>query len=687
MTRLQDATSPYLLLHKDNPVNWYTWGPEAFAEAEATGKPIFLSIGYTGCHWCHVMNDESFSKSDVAQLMNDKFVNIIVDREERPDIDQVYQAAANTMGHNGGWPLNIFLNSKGQPYYVGSYLPPEPRDNLPAFKDALDMNAGRYHEEASTVASNATQVTTALDQTWNRDMRGNLGNDFLDNAAVRMAQRFDLFFGGMTGQVKFANTLALETLWRAYLRTGIPAFAQFAGVALDHVLLGGLRDHVGGGFYRYCNDERWTVPHYEKMLVDNALILDYVTLLWQHNRNTLCRDAINETVAWMLREMKVGDAFASSLAPDSEGEEGKYYLWTEAEIDAALQGTFVQRFKTLYNIRREGNLSNGKNILHRVGSPVTGQLSDADQAMITKQHEALLKIRQKRVAPMRDDKVLCDANAYAIYALANAGMAMNNQEWIAIAVKAFDFIVKTLGDGDRLYHSWRDGKRMSLGFADDYASMARAALLLNEITGDKRYIDYAKRWTTTMNQHYWNEAMGGYCFTADDAEPLIVRTRMIFDQPAPSANATMMVVLGRLHLITGEQQYFERAQMIAHVFANEATRVWQSMPAYFNALEQMSMALQIVVIGPPGTRTREMVQAAFGRSFPNRLVTVVAPDEPLPPNHPAFGKTMQNGVPTAYICQRNSCSPPVVTPVQLSQILQLPQQQRGQAQAPQAANA
>ena len=687
MNRLQDATSPYLLLHKDNPIAWRSWGPEAFAEAEAANKPIFLSIGYTGCHWCHVMNEESFSKADIAALMNDKFVNILVDREERPDIDQIYQAAANTMGHGGGWPLNIFLTPKAEPYFVGSYFPPEQRGDQPSFATHLDLNARRFHEEAQTVQSNATKIVSGLDQTWNRDMRGNLDNAFLDNSAVRMAQRFDLFYGGLLGQVKFANTMAMETLWRAYLRTGIPAFAQLDGVALDHILLGGLRDHVGGGFYRYCNDERWTVPHYEKMLPDNALLVDYLTLIWQFNRNTLCRDAIKETIGWMLREMKAGDAFASSLGPDSEGEEGKYYLWTEAEIDAALQGTFVQRFKTLYNIRREGNLSNGKNILHRVGSPVAGALPDADLAMLAKQHELLLAARQHRTPPMRDDKILADANGYAIAALANAGAAFGNSEWTSAAIAAFDFVAKTLGEGDRLYHSWCNGKRGAFGFADDYASMARAALILAEVTNEKRFIELAKRWTNTLNEYYWDKEKGGYHFTADDAPALIVRTRMVFDQPTPSSNGTMMGVLGRLYLITAEQPYFDRAQTIAQVFAGEAQRTWMSMPAYFNNIEFLSLSAQILVIGPPShPKTHEMAQAVFGRSFPNRLLTIVSPEDVLPANHPAHGKTMLNGLPTAYICQRNSCSPPIGNPVQLSQVLQLPQQQR-QQQPPQAANA
>jgi uncharacterized protein YyaL (SSP411 family) len=383
---------------------------------------------------------------------------------------------------------------------------------------------------------------------------------------------------------------------------------------------------------------------------------------------------VQNAIGWMLREMKVGDAFASSLDADSEGEEGKYYLWTEAEVDAALAGTFVQRFKSIYNVRRDGQV-HGKNAIQRIGSTVPYPLPEADEALLVRQREILLAARQKRVPPERDDKVLADWNGLAIAALANAGAAFQNNAWIAAGAAAFDFVVKTLGEGDRLYHSWRAGTRGAKGFADDYANMARAALALWEATGDKRFLDHAKRWTNTLNTLFWDSQNGGYFFTAEDADQLVVRSRGVFDLPNPPANCQMMGVLMRLHLITGEQQYFERAQAVGIAFAGEAQRVGISMPSYFNNVEFVSLAAQIVIIGPnENSKTHELAQAVYGRSFPNRLLTIVSPNETIPEGHPAHGKTMLNGVPTAYICQRNTCSPPVTNPVQLSQILQLPRQ-------------
>jgi uncharacterized protein YyaL (SSP411 family) len=669
---LARETSPYLLLHKDNPVHWRPWGPEALAEAAAANKPVLLSVGYTACHWCHVMNRESFADAETAALMNQNFVNIKVDREDRPDIDQIYQAAANAMGHTGGWPLTMFLTPKGVPFFAGSYFPKEERQGMPAFKKVLTDVSQLYREQPEPVSQNADRVMQHLNTLWQRDMRGPIDASAIEAAAVRIGQRFDIFFGGPLGTMKFPSVTQLDVLWRAFLRNGSSQFMQLVSTTLDNMLLGGLCDHVGGGFARYCTDERWMVPHFEKMLYDNAMILDMMVSVWQFNRNVLCRLRIDESVAFLLRDMMVEDAFASSLDADSEGVEGKYYVWTEAEIDAVLAGTFVQRFKAAYNVRREGKFE-GKNILHRLGSTAPFPQSDADEALLKKQRELLLAARQKRVPPLRDDKVLADWNGLAISALANAGAALQRPEWTNAAIKAFDFVVRTLGDGDVLHHAWHRGKRGARGFADDYAHMIRAALVLWELVGDKRYLDHAKRWARTMNEHFWDEKSGGYFFTSDDADPLIVRTRMLFDQPVASANSTMIAQLARLYQATTEDDYIKRADALFKAFGGEASRAFVSSGSYFSALETALAALQIVIVGPnTHPKTHELAAAVLGRSLPNRLLVVVGPDEKLPERHPAHGKAMQNGLPTAYVCQRGTCSAPITNPVTLSQALQLP---------------
>ena len=668
--QLERETSPYLLLHKDNPVHWRPWGPEALAEAEAANKPILLSIGYTACHWCHVMNEESFKDPEIAALMNEHFVNVKVDREERPDIDQIYQTAANSLGHTGGWPLTMFLTPQGDPFFAGAYFPKEERFGQPAFRRLLPEMARFYREQPDPVANTAARVQQAFANLWSRDLRGNLDPGVLDQSAVRISQRFDIFYGGLTGTPKFPNASLIEVAFRAYQRTAAPQFLQVALITLEHMALGGIYDHIGGGFARYATDERWMVPHFEKMLYDNAQLIDLYTLVWQHNRSPLYRDRIEDTVGWILREMMVEQGFASSLDADQDGEEGKYYVWSEAEIDATLMGTFVQRFKEAYGVRREGNFQ-GRNILQRLGNVYP--LPEADEAMLKKQRELLLAARLKRTPPLRDDKVLADWNGMAIAAMANAGMVFRQAPWTAAAIQAFAFIEKALGDGDRLYHSWRNGARQHVGFADDYAQMSRAALALWETTTDRRYLERAQAWVNILNEHFWDAQNGGYFYTSDDSDPLIARSRAVFDQSTPAANGVMINVLSRLHFITADNVYRERANALIQSFSGEVNRAAISMGSYLNGLDVAVTALQIVVVGQlDNPKTHELVNAVLGRALPNRTLIVVDPRQTLPSGHPAAGKTMQNGQPTAYVCQRQTCSAPISNPVTLSQVLQLP---------------
>ncbi len=672
MTRnmLDQETSPYLLLHKDNPVHWRAWGPEALAEAEAANKPILLSIGYTACHWCHVMEEESFRDAETAALMNEHFINIKVDREERPDLDQIYQAAASVLGQNGGWPLTMFLTPQGEPYFAGTYFPKEERFGQPAFRKVIPEVARLYREQPEPVANTTARVHQTFANLWARDLRAQIDAGVLDQAALHIGQRFDIFFGGMSGQPKFPSTPLIELLWRAHLRTGLGQFLQLVLTALDNMCRGGIYDHIGGGISRYSVDERWFQPHFEKMLYDNALLIDTLTLVWQHNRSQLYRERVEETVAWVQREMMVEQAFASSLDADSEGEEGKYYLWTEAEIDAALMGTFVQRFKEAYAVSRDGNFQ-GRNILHRTSSAFP--LPDADEALLKRQRELLLAQRLRRTPPMRDDKVLADWNGMMIAALSNAGTVFRKPAWINAAIQAFDFVVKTLGDGDRLHHSWRNGTRSLMGLSDDYAQMIRAALALWEATGDKKYLEHAQAWTLVLNEHFWDAQNGGYFHTPDDAEPLIIRARSIFDQSVPSANGLMISQLAKLYLATADTLYRDRCNALIQAFSGEVNRAYISMGTYLNGIETAINSVQIVIVGPRNNpKTHELAGAVLGRSLPNRTLMLVDPDEPLPEGHAAHGKTMQNGQPTAYVCQRMTCSAPITNPVTLSQVLLLP---------------
>jgi uncharacterized protein YyaL (SSP411 family) len=675
---LQTTTSSYLSAHKDSPVKWRTWGPEAQAEARAEGKPIFLSIGYASCHWCHALDKESFRDESIAALINDNYIPVIADREERPDLDMIYQGAAGAMRHQGGWPLNIFLTPDGVPFWVTGYLPRERKVDQVGMRDVLTTTAELWKTDQVKVAEISATVRASLENLYNRDMAAAQETMNLDLAALRIAQTYDIFFGGMQGAIKFPNTAMMQLLWNAFLRTGTPQFSQLIFTTVDSILFGGVYDHIGGGFFRHTQDERWLEPVMEKTLYDNALLIDFCTQIWQFNRNELCRQRVAESVAFLMRDLKLGGAFAAALGSGAEDIDSKYYTWSEAEIDAALVGTFSARFKQVYGITRDGNFR-GRNLPRRLGN--VAPANEADEVLLAKQRDMLLASRLKRTLPARDDRLVADWNGLAIIALARAGMAFDRADWISAAITAFDAVVKELGDGDRLAHSSVGGVKAQAGFADDYANMAKAAIQLWEVTSEERFITQAKAWVATLDVHFWNNQIGGYCYSADDAEPLFIRARMLFENPAPSANGTMLFVLTRLALITGDTQYMSRASTQAVTFGNEANRVLNGSGTFLTGFEYLANSLIILVIGHRGNgRTQDLVRAIWSKPLPNGLVVQIEPGDALPQGHPASGKGLVGGQPTAYICQLGNCSDGITDPAQLANVLTLPVQMRQQLQ-------
>ena len=579
------------------------------------------------------------------------------------------------MAHTGGWPLNVFLTPNGAPFWVTGYLPLEDKPDGPSFRRVASDTAALWKDERPRAEETGGKVRAAVENLYNRDMTITQENMNLDLAAVRIGQRHDVFFGGLQGQTKFLNPLLLEVLWRAFLRTGTPQFSQLLFTTLDGILFGGAYDHVGGGFFRHSLDEHWRVPSFEKMLYDNAQMIDICTQVWQFNRNALCQQRVAETVDFLLREMMVGDVFAASISSGSQNEDGKYYTWSEAEIDAALVGTFSARFKQVYGISRDGNLM-GRNLPRRLGNPAPA--NEADEALLAKQRDMLLAARAKRTAPNRDARVVANWNGLAIAAIARAGIVFDKPEWIQAAIKAFDQVIKTLGgDADRLSHL-----AGSAGIGDDYADMARAALQLWEVTGDQRFLAKARAWTKVLDDHFWNSQINGYCFYADDAEQLFVRPRMVFDNPAPSVNGTMLVVLTRLALLTGERDYMTRATTLAATFGDEANRMLNGAGGYLCGFEYLVNSLVIVIVGHKGNaRTQDLVRAFWGKPIPNGMVMQIEPGDPLPPGHPATGRGMEGGQPTAYICQAGNCSNGFTSVESISDALTLPPQMRGQQRA------
>ena len=658
--RLADETSPYLQQHKDNPVHWWPWGEEALAAARDQDKPILLSIGYAACHWCHVMAHESFESDEIAAQMNDAFINVKVDREERPDIDTIYMNALHMLGEQGGWPLTMFLTPQAEPYWGGTYFPPEPRFGRPGFPQVLDAMAKAYAEDKEAVAKNTAALVEGLQKmarTPAADEVPTLSPELLDNMAVRLVDSVDMELGGIGGAPKFPQTFALEFLWRAHRRSGDAKLAQAVQLSLDQMAQGGIYDHVGGGYARYATDAAWLVPHFEKMLYDNALLVDLMTQVWQHTGSSLYAARIRETVGWTLREMVAeGGGFAASLDADSEGVEGKYYVWAEAEIDAAL-GMDAEVFKETFGVTPGGNWE-GNNILNRSHNLAVGD--PQFEGDLARACNVLYEVREQRVRPGWDDKVLADWNGLMIGAMARAAAVFDEPGWLAAAERAWSFVVDRMSDGDRLWHAARDGKVRNAGMLEDYANMAQAGLVLFEVTGAAAHLERARAWAATLDQFFWDAEQGGYYQTASDGEQLIARPRNANDNAVPSGNGTMVGVLARLYLQTGEDAYRARAHALIDAFTPEIARNFFGLTTFLNNVDLWMKPVQVAIIGDrQEPTTKALIAEAYALATPNLVLSVIAPEAALPANHPAAGKAQKDGVATAYVCIGETCSLPV----------------------------
>ncbi len=653
---LSDETSPYLLQHKDNPVHWRSWGPAALAEARELKKPILLSIGYAACHWCHVMAHESFEDEGVAEVMNRLFVSIKVDREERPDIDTIYMSALQMLGEQGGWPLTMFLTPGGEPFWGGTYFPKEPNYGRPGFVSVLEEVARLFREEPEKIEQNRAALVKGLAAQAAHVHPGEPTPDMLDIVAGKFMTLMDPVHGGIGGAPKFPQTPLLVFLWRAHLRTGRAEFRAAVTRALDHICEGGIYDHLGGGFARYSVDERWLAPHFEKMLYDNAQLLSLLASAWAETKKPLYARRAHETVAWLLREMTVPQgAFAASLDADSEGEEGRFYIWSEAEIDDVL-GADSPRFKQAYDVAAEGNWEH-TNILNRLARADTG-VSEAEDAALAPLRAKLLDARTKRIRPGFDDKVLSDWNGLMIAALAEAGATFRDASWIEAAARAFAFVKTHMIRDGRLHHAWREGRLQHRAMADGLANMGVAALALAEATDDSAYIADAEMFVAELDAHYRDEKNGGYFFTADDADALIVRTRTVGDNATPAANGVLPGLLAKLALATGKRLYLDRADEIIRCFAGELSHNIFPLGSYLASFETRLWPIQIVLIGGGG-ETEAMRRVVFDLALPTRILSRLDDGAALPDSHPAHGKRAIDGKPTAYVCMGETCSLPI----------------------------
>jgi uncharacterized protein YyaL (SSP411 family) len=663
--RLAQETSPYLLQHKHNPVDWWPWNPDALAEAKRTNKPIMLSVGYAACHWCHVMAHESFEDDATAQVMNELFVNIKVDREERPDIDQIYMSALHLLGEHGGWPLTMFLTPAGEPFWGGTYFPKTSRYGKPAFVDVLREVSRVFREEPQSIEQNRKALMGRLAETATPPGKVIMTAAQLDQAAQRLGGLIDPVNGGIRGAPKFPNCMMLEFLWRAGQRTGEQRYFAAVEITLERICQGGIYDHLGGGFSRYSVDERWLVPHFEKMLYDNAQLLELLALAHQRSGNPLFRTRAQETVGWLAREMTTeGGAFCASLDADSEGEEGKFYVWSLEEIEHAIGKDDAAFVAQHYDVTAGGNFE-GHTILNRLARvPATPE----DEQRLADARRRLLAVRDKRVRPGLDDKVLADWNGLMIGALANAGVAFDEPSWLQMAARAFGVIAGKMTKGDRLGHSWRDGRLLFPGLASDHANMIRAALALHEATGERNYLERALAWQAALDRHYANPKTGGYFFTADDAEGLVVRPNSAGDDATPNPNGIAAQNLVRLAGYTGQQAWREQADRLFDGLLPHAAENLFMHVSLLNALDLRLRGAEIVITGA-GERAQALLATALTLPFLDRIVVRAPSKDALPATHPAAAKLAAVTEPAAFICVGETCSLPVTEPAQIAQTI------------------
>ena len=671
---LKNETSPYLLQHVDNPVDWYPWGDEAMSLAKAQDKPILLSIGYAACHWCHVMAHESFEDEATAAQMNADFINVKVDREERPDVDSIYMQATTAMTGGGGWPMTVFLTPDGKPFYAGTYFPNEPRHGMPSFRQILTGVKTAWDNDRENVVSSAGEVADQLRALSDVGLDpGTVDGAVLQSALRGLEANFDATFGGFGGAPKFPPSMTLEFLLRMHLRDSDAAALAMVEKTLDMMAKGGMYDQIGGGFARYSVDARWLVPHFEKMLYDNAQLARIYLHAWQVTGNELYRRIAEETLDWVLREMRHEDGgFYSSLDADSEGEEGKFYVWSANEIREALDSD-ADLFMRIYGVSDEGNWE-GKNILtlHLDPRGLAKQMGlepDDIEARITSARTKLYEIRAKRIWPGLDDKVLTSWNGLMLAAFAEAGRTLGRSDYVDAAVANAEFIRKTMRrESGRLFRTWKAGSEAKYNaYLEDYAYLAEGLLALYETTFDARWMDWARELTELMLERFLDEKNGGFFDTSDDHEELIHRPKDLQDNATPSGNAVAATVLSKLSLLNGNGDYWQLAERSVGMMSTFMKRYPTGFGQWLSAASFMlSEPREIALVGDE-EELAPLLKVIRDEYRPFQVVAAAKEGEAplaLLENRPKV-----DGTGTAYVCQSFVCQAPVTAPEQLAEQL------------------
>jgi len=661
--RLAQETSPYLLEHADNPVDWYPWSTEALARARAENKPILLSIGYSACHWCHVMARESFEDPETAALMNRDFVAIKVDREERPDLDQVYMRATQAMTGSGGWPMTVFLLPDGTPFFAGTYFPSSERFGMPSFRRVLAAVAEAFANRQQEIAQTANQVREFLQRPALPLAAGTLESILLDEAYTRLARGYDPAHGGFGGAPKFPQPMLLEFLLRTHFRTGQGAALEMATDTLRAMAAGGIYDQLGGGFHRYSVDERWLVPHFEKMLYDNALLARAYLDAWQVTKEPAFARVVEETLGFVQREMTAPDGgFYSSLDADSEGEEGRFYVWTPKEIEAVLGSEQGAALARAFDVTAEGNFE-GRSILHPVAPGAIDLLAAA--------RNRLLAARAQRVRPHRDEKVIAGWNGLMLRAFAEAGRVLRRPEMVAVAQANARFLLSQMRESNRMRRSYKDGRAPLAGYLEDQAAVADGLLSLYEATFDPTWLDDVHGLLTEMLTAFWDDTEAAFFDTAADQERLVVRPQDVTDNAVPSGTSMAIDVLLRAGMLFGEPAWIEQARTALERLAPTAAKAPQAFGRLLAAIDfYLGRPVELAVIGSPADpQASEFLEVVRTRYLPNRLLAVALPGPRRVAMPLLRDRRAIDGKATAYLCEGFVCQAPTTEPSELARQL------------------
>ena len=650
---LSKETSPYLLQHKDNPVNWYGWNEDAFIQAEKENKPILLSIGYASCHWCHVMAHESFEDIETAKIMNDKFINIKLDREERPDIDSIYQTALALLGQQGGWPLTMFLDSSKKPFWGGTYFPKTPRHGMPSFTSILNMISESFDNNKNDIEKNKTIIFNAMQKLQGEKYENELDEKFYKKISELILSNIDTVHGGLKGAPKFPQFFLYEYLLKQYKKKSDNLSYDLSVKSIDQICSGGIYDHIGGGISRYSVDQYWLVPHFEKMLYDNAQLIGILNNFWQLTEKSAYKNKIYETVNWLKNDMTDSyGAFYSSYDADSEGVEGKYYVWSYQELQKILGNDFLF-FTKIFDVYENGNWE-GSNVLSYTESL---HIEDDDYSKLRLLINDLYHERIKRTKPTCDNKILCDWNGLMIDSIAKSSAIFKDEKLLNLATRAFNFIKTSMYDGKTLYHSHCNSINKHEGMLEDYAYIIKAGLTIYEITTDEEYLKFILELTEILIENFGDEE-GMFFITSKIKEDIIIRNKQIIDNVMPNANSVMIENLTKLNFITGEHKYNQLNAKIIKDYSSRINKEYLGICSFLSSVDFFNNYQSIIITGTNKDDNKKIYDQLIKIYLPNTMILMINDTNNVISKNNFLNQIEINDQSLIYFCKNNTCSLP-----------------------------